>query len=63
MKHFKIFFVTIITFTIFTNNSNADEIFELYKYLHSNPELSWQEFKTSDILASKMEGLGFNVRF
>ena len=40
MKHFKIFFVTIITFTIFTNNSNADEIFELYKYLHSNPELS-----------------------
>ena len=61
MKHFKIFFVTIITFTIFTNNSNADEIFELYKYLHSNPELSWQEFKTSDILASKMEGLGFNV--
>ena len=61
MKHFKIFFVTIITFTIFTNKSNADEIFELYKYLHSNPELSWQEFKTSDILASKMEDLGFDV--
>ena len=61
MKHVKIFFVTIIAFTIFTNKSNADEIFELYKYLHSNPELSWQEFKTSDILATKMEDLGFDV--
>ena len=61
MKHVKIFFVTIIAFTIFTNKSNADEIFELYKYLHSNPELSWQEFKTSDILATKMEDLGYDV--
>ena len=29
--------------------------------MHSNPELSWQEFKTSNLLADKMEGLGFKV--
>ena len=33
----------------------------LFKYLHQNPELSMQEFKTSDRMAEEMTGLGFDV--
>jgi amidohydrolase len=33
----------------------------LFKYFHENPELSLQEFKTSDRLAQELEALGFTV--
>lgn len=33
----------------------------LFKYLHANPELSLQEFKTSDRIAQELSGLGFEV--
>ena len=33
----------------------------LFKHLHANPELSMQEFKTSERMAEEMEGLGFEV--
>jgi hippurate hydrolase len=33
----------------------------LFKHLHENPELSMQEFKTSDRMAEEMAGLGFKV--
>jgi len=33
----------------------------LFKHLHENPELSMQEFKTSDRMAREMTGLGFEV--
>ena len=33
----------------------------LFKHLHANPELSMQEFKTSDRMATEMEALGFEV--
>lgn len=39
----------------------AEDILTLYKYLHSNPELSWQEDKTSELLSKKLEGYGFDV--
>ncbi|SUZ74474.1 uncharacterized protein METZ01_LOCUS27328 [marine metagenome] len=51
-----IFIVPIISLTVL-----GDEILDLYKHLHANPELSWQEYKTSDLLAEKMEELGFSV--
>jgi hippurate hydrolase len=34
---------------------------KLFKHLHENPELSMQEFKTSDRMAEEMAGLGFEV--
>ncbi len=34
---------------------------ELCKHLHQNPELSFQEFKTSDRMAAELERAGFNV--
>jgi amidohydrolase len=33
----------------------------LFKHLHANPELSLQEFKTSDRMADEMSALGFEV--
>jgi amidohydrolase len=33
----------------------------LFKYLHANPELSLQEFKTSDRIAQELSGLGYEV--
>ena len=38
-----------------------DEIVSMYKFLHSNPELSWQEDKTSNYLADILETEGYEV--
>ena len=58
---YKKLFILSLIFLSLVGKSSADEILDLYKHLHSNPELSWQEFKTSNLLADKMEGLGFTV--
>ena len=58
---YKKLFILSLIFLSLVGKSSADEILDLYKHLHSNPELSWQEFKTSNLLADKMEGLGFKV--
>lgn len=39
----------------------AEDLIDLYKYLHANPELSNVEYKTSAFLANKLEVLGFDV--
>ena len=40
---------------------NIEEIINLYKFLHSNPELSWQEDKTASYLADILEADGYKV--
>lgn len=42
-------------------NDDMPGLFELYKDLHANPELSFQEFETAKKLAARMRALGFNV--
>ena len=61
MKFYKKLYILVVIFLLPANKSNADEILDLYKHLHSNPELSWQEFETSNLLANRMEDLGFKV--
>jgi amidohydrolase len=39
-----------------------DEIIEIRRFLHMNPELSNREFETSKLVASKLESLGLEVR-
>jgi amidohydrolase len=39
--------------------SLAEEMTRLRRHFHENPELSWQEFETSRIIASKLQELGF----
>ena len=38
---------------------NYPSLDKLYKHLHQNPELSLQEEKTSERIASELEGLGW----
>ena len=57
------FFKLLLFFAVFFSSYavKAEDILALYKYLHANPELSWQEDKTADLLANKLEKLGFDV--
>ncbi len=38
-----------------------EKLFELYKHLHSHPEISFQEAKTGLRLGQEMRALGFEV--
>ncbi len=58
----KILFFIFLFSSSFSYCENKEDLFELYKELHSNPELSFQEKETSSKLASILESSGFNVR-
>ena len=56
-------FILIFTFSINLIYSKEIQVnlLELYKELHANPELSYQEFETSKKLASLLESIGYQV--
>ena len=64
-KKFLLILISIIAFGTVGSNAfakyNIDEILNLYKFLHSNPELSWQEDKTASHLADILETYGYKV--
>ena len=64
-KKFLLILISIIAFGTVGSNAfakyNIDEIVNLYKFLHSNPELSWQEDKTASHLADILETYGYKV--
>ena len=58
----KLLFVTLILcFNFLHAEENKINLFELYKELHANPELSYQEFETSEKLALILENIGYEV--
>ena len=64
-KKFLLILISIISLGPISSNAlakyNIDEIVNLYKFLHSNPELSWQEDKTASHLADILETDGYEV--
>tara|TARA_B100001939_G_scaffold255413_1_gene222324 strand:+ start:2434 stop:3744 length:1311 start_codon:yes stop_codon:yes gene_type:complete len=64
-KKFLLILISIISLGPISSNAlakyNIDEIVNLYKFLHSNPELSWQEDKTASHLADILEADGYEV--
>src|SRR3954471_23623151 len=42
-------------------NNQYSSLFELYKHLHTNPELSFQEEKTAARFAQELQRAGFKV--
>jgi len=42
-------------------NSEYGSLFQLYRYLHANPELSFHEAKTSERLQQELRSVGFEV--
>jgi len=71
-KH--LFFVFILVQMFYTSSSSSQEfpkdltarhtpeLMKFYEYLHANPELSFQEFKTASVLSSELKKLGFEVK-
>ena len=58
----KLLFVTLtLCFNFLYAEENKINLFELYKELHANPELSYQEFETSEKLALILENIGYEV--
>ena len=58
----KLLFITLILcFNFLHAEENKINLFELYKELHANPELSYQEFETSEKLALILENIGYEV--
>ena len=67
IRYKKLLLILISILSLSSKSSNAlaeykiDEIVNLYKFLHSNPELSWQEDKTAKYLADILELEGYEV--
>ena len=59
----KKFLLLVVLFLINQLHPYEDEIdlLSLYKDLHANPELSYQEFETSEKLANLLESIGYEV--
>ena len=57
--------ILIVSFALLLNNLNSEEnkinLYELYKELHANPELSYQEIETSNKLAVILKNIGYEV--
>lgn len=61
MKKFILMAALMMSSASVSQTANAEDLLELYKYLHANPELSLMETKTAKLLAGKLEKLGFDV--
>ena len=61
MKLFQLILITLLSYTISSNDTLNIDLLDLYKDLHQNPELSYKEFKTSKKLSLILEELGYEV--
>ena len=57
--------ILIVSLALLVNYLNSEEnkinLYELYKELHANPELSYQEIETSNKLAVILKNIGYEV--
>ena len=60
-KLFKLLLIALFSTSAFANSNSNINLLDLYKDLHSNPELSYKEFETSKKLSLILEELGYEV--
>ena len=60
-KLFKLLVIVLFSSSAFANSNSEINLLDLYKDLHSNPELSYKEFETSKKLSLILEELGYEV--
>ena len=63
MRKLCIFAISLLSACTVQSSATANDLVELYEYLHANPELSLVETKTAAFLGKKFEGLGFDVTY
>tara|TARA_Y100001960_G_scaffold321424_1_gene396185 strand:+ start:2317 stop:3657 length:1341 start_codon:yes stop_codon:yes gene_type:complete len=61
MKLFKLSLIILFSSFVLSNDVSDINLFDLYKDLHQNPELSYKEFKTSKKLSLILQELGYEV--
>ncbi len=61
MKLFKLSLIILFSSVVLSDDVSDINLFDLYKDLHQNPELSYKEFKTSKKLSSILQELGYEV--
>ena len=60
-KLFKLLLIALFSSSAFGNSNSEINLLDLYKDLHSNPELSYKEFETSRKLSLILEELGYEI--
>ena len=60
-KLFKLLVIVLFSTSAFANSNSEINLLDLYKDLHSNPELSYKEFETSRKLSLILEELGYEI--
>ncbi|HJM15813.1 MAG TPA: amidohydrolase [SAR86 cluster bacterium] len=60
-KLFKLLLIALFSTSAFANSNSEINLLDLYKDLHSNPELSYKEFETSRKLSLILEELGYEI--
>ena len=61
MKLFQLTLITLLSYSVSSNDTLNIDLLDLYKDLHQNPELSYKEFKTSKKLSLILKDLGYEV--
>ncbi len=61
MKLFKLSLIILFSSVVLSDDVSDINLFDLYKDLHQNPELSYKEFKTSKKLSLILQELGYEV--
>ena len=61
MKLFKSVVLILFSYSLSANNLLEIDLYELYKDLHRNPELSYKEFQTSKKLSLILNDIGYEI--
>ena len=61
MRFSKKLTAVLLATTLLSTGAHAEDLNELYRYLHANPELSLMEVKTASLLAGKLKNMGYEV--
>jgi len=61
MRFSKKITAVLLATTLLSTSAHSEDLNELYRYLHANPELSLMEVKTASLLAGKLKDMGYEV--
>ena len=56
-----VYYLFLIIYAVSLPLKSNEDFYEIYKYLHQNPELSLQEFETTKYLEDLLEEYGYEI--